>query len=102
MPGRLRQKVRRRQLGVFRVVESRLPVIVPDAKHRAEGDVDLAVRLFVEVFGKQKQFDDAPVDDDGTGAGVIVDRLDVVNALVIVVDVVKLMIGLQPGAHLFG
>ena len=83
----LLQPVVRRELGKLRIRQAGLPVIVPDAQDRAHGDVDPAAGFRIQTLGLLEQADDLASDLDGLYARLVVDGLDIVDALVIVVNI---------------
>ena len=101
------QLVLRGQLvvAVVGVGEGSFAVIVPDVEHTAHGDVQLAVGGVVHGLGQLQHPQDLVVRGHGGKAGVVVDGLDVGDAVVVVVDVVELVIFQQVGVecvHLSG
>ena len=86
------QLLHRGQLGVVRVVEARLPVVVPDAQHRAEGHVHLAAGGFVHLFGFHQQVHNAVIHRHRALGRAVVQIIQVGHALVVVVDIVQLVV----------
>ena len=76
----------------FRVVEPGLARVVPEAQDAAHGGVQLPSRLLIHLFAVEQQVDYPTVDLDGLAARRVVYRLDVVYALVIVIDIVELVV----------
>ena len=95
------QLVLRGQLvvAVVGVGEGSFAVIVPDVEHTAHGDVQLAVGGVVHGLGQLQHPQDLVVHGHGDKAGVVVDGLDVGDAVVVVVDVVELVIFQQVGVE---
>ena len=101
------QLVLRGQLvvAVVGVGEGSFAVIVPDVEHTAHGDVQLAVGGVVHGLGQLQHPQDLVVHGHGGEAGVVVDGLDVGDAVVVVVDVVELVVFQKVGVecvHLSG
>ena len=95
------QLVLRGQLvvAVVGVGEGSFTIIVPDVEHTAHGDVQLAVGGVVHGLGQLQHPQDLIVHGHGGKAGVVVDGLDVGDAVVVVVDVVELVIFQQVGVE---
>ena len=95
------QLVLRGQLvvAVVGVGEGSFAVIVPDIENTAHGDVQLAVGGVVHGLGQLQHPQDLVVHGHGGKAGVVVDGLDVGDAVVVVVDVVELVIFQQVGVE---
>ena len=97
------QLLRGGQLGAVRVVEARLPVVVPDAQHRAEGHVHLAAGGLVHFLGFHQQVHDPVIHLHRALGGAVVQVVQVGHALVVVVNVVQLVVFgqiLMQGVHL--
>src|SRR5699024_10256872 len=80
-----------------------LPVVVPDGEDAAHGDVQFAAGGVVHFDGQFEHINDPLVHLDRRDAGVVVDGFDVVDALVIVVNIVEPVVGDQivvEGLHL--
>src|SRR5699024_1214708 len=73
-----------------------LPRAVPELQHAAHRGVELSARLFIHLAAEQQEVYYPPVHLYGLAARRIVYRLYVVYALVVVVDVIELVIFLQP------
>ena len=64
-------------------------------QHAAQHDVRHAAGLLVHIAAEEQQVYYALVHLDGLAPGVVVDGLDVVDALVVVIDVVELVVFAQ-------
>ena len=92
-------------VGLILVGFGGFPVVVPDAQHTAHGDVQLAVGGIVHLLRQFQHPEDPVVHRHRIGTGMVVDGLDVDDAVVVVVDVVELVVGHQigvQGVHLRG
>ena len=64
-----------------------LPVSVPYGKQGTACDIKLPAGKIVEFLRLPEHFNDHRIDLDRLYAGIVIDRFDVVHALIVVVDV---------------
>ena len=102
------QQLHRGNGGVLRIVEARLAVLMPDGKHAAHRDVDLALAGLIVVFAEGQQRKEHRVDLNGLLRGALVERADADDALFVVGVVgvkelmqvqICLMDGIRPGVE---
>ena len=63
------------------------PILMPDLQHGAHRHIEFTAGQIVEFAGRFQQIDDFIAHFDRLNSGVIVDRFDVVETIVVVVDV---------------
>jgi len=83
------------QLAVLIQGDAGFAVGVPDLQQGADGDVELAVGKVIEALGQLQHVNDVRIHLDGLDAGVVIDGLDVADAVVIVVDIEQIVVVLE-------
>ena len=81
-----------RQLGLRRILDARLPLVVPETQHCTVGDINLATGKGVDFLAPFYEGKQVRIDLDRLDAGVVIDSFQIVDALVAVIDVVELML----------
>ena len=84
-----------REMGIGRVIETRGSGIVPQPQDAAHGHIDPTTGEVIILPAIKEQVDDLPVNLHRGDTGIVVDGFQIVDAVVVVVNVEKLMVNEQ-------